>query len=263
MNSIIKKFGVVTSAFQEYSIEEALKVISESGFKYIEFCPDPCKEKEIKNTEAQRILNLCKAFGLKFYCISAHGNFGNENTIINLKKIMDFASLCGVNFITTDVGEVKTLKEERKFYSDIEILADYAKLKNITICLETHGNWLNSGKIGATIIKKINHPNIKLNYDTGNVMYYGGIKAEEDIKYAVPYMGFIHLKERTDKPKEFNFSALGKGKLDFEKIFNLIKDYSGYISVEVEFDGKIHPLDEISNALKESYHFLRVNGYMQ
>ena len=86
----------------------------------------------------------------------------------------------------------------------------------------------NTGKIGAEIIKTINHPNIKLNYDTANVVFYGNTRPEEDMKYALPYMGYVHLKESGNgKFGEWNFPALGEGVLDFDKIFDMLKQFDG------------------------------------
>jgi len=51
--------------------------------------------------------------------------------------------------------------------------------------------------------------------------------------------------------------VLGEGKLDIKKIFKLVKDFSGPISVEIEFDEKGRSLKETSAAVKKSYEFLK------
>jgi sugar phosphate isomerase/epimerase len=82
------------------------------------------------------------------------------------------------------------------------------------------------------------------------------------MEYALPYIAFVHLKDVGDKLREWNFPPLGKGTLDFEKIREMIKEYSGPISVEIEFDGKERSLKEINNAVKESYKFLSEHGFI-
>ena len=47
-----------------------------------------------------------------------------ENSVENFKKVLDFAGLAGVKFVTTDTGEVKTKEDEKKFYSIIKELGD-------------------------------------------------------------------------------------------------------------------------------------------
>ena len=262
--------GVVTTTYPPYSLEEIAEGISKAGFKYIELTsapayfshikPDP---EEMTKEDAGRIVKLCSNYGLKVHCVAGHTRLMKENAVSNFKKVIDAVRLFGANFATTDTGEVKTEEDQKRFYSDIGEIADYAKSMDVTVCLEMHGNWFNTGKKGAEIIKKINHPNVKLNYDTANVMYYGGVKAEEDIKYALPYIGFVHLKERAGGVEEWNFPALGEGNIDFRKIFDLVKDFNGPMSLEVEFDGKEHSLEETNEAVKKSYDFLKSFGYVE
>ena len=60
--------------------------------------------------------------------------------------------------------------------------------------------------------------------------------------------------------KEYNFPALGEGDINFKKIYNLIEDSSGPISVEVDFANKVRTLKEINEAFKKSYSFLKDMG---
>jgi sugar phosphate isomerase/epimerase len=266
------KIGVVTSTYPNYNAEEALRGISKAGFKYVELASAPSyfehilprPEERVDKESVDGVLNLVNKYGLTMYCVAGHTRLMKENCVDNFKKVLDFAGLAGVKFVTTDTGEVKTKEDEKKFYSIIKELGDYAEDKGITVCLEMHGGWCNTGKIGAQIIKKAGHPNVKLNYDTANVVYFGGVRPEEDLKYALPVMGFVHLKDHgTGKLQEWNFPALGEGIIDFKKVFTLIKNYAGPISVEIEFDGKKRSLEEINKAVKKSYDFLKGFGYVQ
>jgi len=266
MNNIV---GVVTTTYPKYSLEEIVKGISNAGFKYIELTSAPEYfthikpiPEEMSDKDAEGIVDLCKEYSLGISSVAGHTRLMKKNAVSNFEKVIDAAVLFGANFVTTDTGEVKNSNDQEKFYKDISEIASYAGSKGVTVCLEMHGRWCNTGKKGAKIVKTINNPNIKLNYDTANVMFYGGVKAEEDIKYALPYMGFMHLKDRGGKIKEWNFPPLGDGNIDFEIIFDLIKDYKGPISVEIEFDGKEHSLEETNKAVKKSYNFLKSFGYV-
>ena len=262
--------GVVTSTYPNFSGIEAMEGISKAGFKYVELASAPAffehmprPEKSTDQKVVDGVLDLCKKYGLILQAIAGHTRLMQEDSVKNFKTVLDFASRARIKFVTTDTGEVKDKEDERKFYTDIAELADYAKDKGVVICFEMHGNWCNNGKKGAEIIKIINHPNIKLNYDTGNVILYGMVRPEEDIKYAIPYMGYLHIKEHGNgKMGEWNFPALGDGVLNFNKIFDLLKDYNGPSSVEIEFEGKERTLDEINQAVKKSFDFLEGYGYV-
>jgi len=261
------KIGVVTSTYVNFSMEQALAGISESGFKYVELATIPGiidhilpRPEEMKDINIYRILDICKNQGLEIYCIAAHERLMKENAVNNFKKVIDTAKLLGVKYITTDTGRVNTEEDRKRFYKEMKILGDYAGNRDIILCLETHGDWCNNGKIASEIIKNINYANIKVNYDTANVIFYGDTNPEKDLEYALPYIGFIHLKDKKGGYKVWNFPALGEGEINFDRIFKLVKNYNGPISVEVEFDGNKHPLDEINDALKKSYIFLEDYG---
>jgi len=264
------KIGVVTSSYPNFTGIEAMDGISKAGFKYIELASAPAffehmprPEKSTDQKTVDGLLDLCKKYGLVLQTIAGHTRLMKEDSVQNFKAVLDFAHLAGVRFVTTDTGEVNNADDEKKFYDDAAELAEHAKDKDITICLEMHGNWCNNGRKGAEIIKSIGHPNIKLNYDTGNVILYGGTRPEEDLVYALDHMGHLHLKDHgTGKIGEWDFPALGNGVLDFDKIFDLLKDYTGPSSVEVEFEGKEHTLDEINQAVKQSFDFLKSYGYV-
>jgi len=266
-----KTIGVVSSTYPNYSGSEAIEGISKAGFKYIELASAPAYFEHIPRPEngvskeiVNGVLKECADHGLTLQCIAGHTRMIQENTVKNFMKVLDFASLAGVKFVTTDAGEIKSKEDENKFYADIKEIAEYAKDKSITVCLEMHGNWCNNGKVGSEIIKTINHPNIKLNYDTSNVIMYGNTRPEEDLQYALPYMGYVHLKESGNgKFGEWNFPALGEGVLDFDKIFDMLKQFDGPGSVEIEFDGVERSLEEINEAVRKSYIFLKNKGMVE
>jgi len=259
-----KEIGVVTSTYPNYNRAEAIEGISKAGFKYVELAsaPDffehlPTPEKGVSKEVVDPVLEELKASGLTMQCIAGHTRLMKDDSVKNFKKVLDFAELAGVRFVTTDTGEVKNDDDQARFVKDIREIGDYAKSKDITVCLEMHGEWCNNGKIGASIIQKVDHPSIKLNYDTANVIFFGDTRPEEDIKNAIPYMGYVHLKDHgSGKHKDWNFPALGEGVVDFDKIFDALQDFDGPGSVEIEFDGKERALEEINEAVKKSYDFL-------
>ena len=264
------KVGVATSTYHFFSLEQTLEGITISGYKYVEllsvpgFCdhiiPPP---EEMDADSARKLLSLCKKYKLELYCIGGHMRLMKDDSIDRFTKVIDCANLLGAKYITTDAGAVKDRKDEVKFYSDIEILGNYAQSKDITICFELHGDWCNTGKETAEVVKKINNSHVRINYDTGNVIYYGDTRPEEDIKFALPYISFLHLKDSGGKYQVYDFPVFGEGTVDFDSIFKTIKDYNGPMSVELEFDGKKHSIDEVNMGVKKCYDFLKNYGYVK
>lgn len=263
------KVGVVTSTYPNYNADEALAGISAASFRYVELASAPSyfehilpRPEEATEADVRNLLKKCESYGLELYCIAGHTRLLTENGLTNFLTVLDYANIAGVKFVTTDVGEIKAEADKDRFYRDIARVAEYAQSKNVTVCLEMHGSWCNNGKTGAEIIERVNHPNVRLNYDTANVSLYGGVWAVDDMQYALPYMEFMHIKDVGGELGEWNFPALGDGKVDFQKIARLIDEYTGPISVEIEFDGKERTLDEINNAVKKSHQFLSQLGFV-
>lgn len=263
------KIGVVTSTYPNFNTDDALSGIAAASFGYVELASAPSyfehvlpRPESASKEDAKNMTARCRKYGLELYCIAGHTRLLTENGTANFRKVLDYAENAGVRFVTTDVGEIKTEEDKNTFYREIQRIGDYAKTKNVTVCLEMHGTWCNNGKTGAEIIQKINHPSVRLNYDSGNVMLYGKVRPEEDIKHALPYMAFMHIKDDGADLGVWNFPALGDGNVNFDKIFEALKDYAGPISVEVEFDGKERTLAEINAAVKKSYTFLKGKGIL-
>lgn len=264
------KIGIASAIFDKYGLEEAFRDTSEIGIKYIElvnakgFIENIIKKpEEMTRSDIDKIMDLERIFGVDVYAISVYFYLMKENAVPRLKKVIEVAREIGIYYVITDTGEIGMEEDDKKavFFRDIIEIAEFAESKNITLCFEIHGGWYSNGKQVAEIIKKIDHPNVRLNYDTGNAIYFGDTRPEEDLQYAIPYMGFMHLKDKSGKPAEWNFPALGDGDIDFSNIFSQIKDYSGPMSIEVELTQGDHTLKEINEALRRSSIFLKNFGY--
>jgi len=256
--------GVVSSTYAYYDLENMLEGISNAGFKYVElasilFPGQTYKEHVfIDSDNAKKSAELCDKYGITIIAICAHGRLMKDNAIENFKKCINTANELGVSYVCTGTGNVRNKEDKKRFYKEISVLGEYAANKNINICLEIHDGWFCNGKIATEVVKKIGMDNIKINYDTANVIYYGNVRPEEDIKNVInENLGHVHLKDKRGGYKIWDFPPLGEGEIDFEVIFNELKNYSGTMCVEIEFDGKRHQLKKINNAVKNSYEFLK------
>ena len=91
--------------------------------------------------------------------------------------------------------------------ANIHELADYAAARDIMVGIEIHGDITSSAKKAVPIIKKIKRKNVRINYDTANVEFYGGTTAEKDLEYALPYLIHCHLKDHIGGAKEWRKGA--------------------------------------------------------
>ena len=105
----------------------------------------------------------------------------------------------------------------------------------------------------------IDRPNVGVNYDTANVIFYGGVRPEDDIGSAAITITHLHIKDQIGGPGVWNFPAIGTGEVDFAPIFEALEtvNFTGPCSIELEFQGEPWPpLAEIQEALIQSRAFL-------
>jgi L-ribulose-5-phosphate 3-epimerase len=260
------KIGVMSTTYAHYKLEDALSGIANGGFKYVELASiifPGCIYNDhvfIDSGDIKKSVKLCKEYGVSIIAICFHGRLMKENAIENFKKCIDVADILEVGNVSSGTGEVKTEEDEKRFYEEISLLGEYASGKHINIFLEIHDSWFCNGKAADKIIKKIGLKNIKINYDTANVIYYGDTRPENDIKYTLPNLGHVHLKDKRGGYKIYDFPALGEGEIDFKDIFKTLKNYDGPMCVEIELDGSKHSLDELDEAVKKSFDFLKGFG---
>ena len=103
-----------------------------------------------------------------------------------------------------------------------------AKDAGIRLCIETDSNLMPTAEVGLRLLERIGHAWIQINYDPGNVVYYAGVRPEEDIKAALGRIGHVHLKDKCGGKGVLDFPPLGEGELDIPGILHDLKA-SGFL----------------------------------
>ena len=71
-------------------------------------------------------------------------------------------------------------------------------------------------------MKKVNHPNFRIWYDAGNIIYYTGKDPIEELKPIVQYVTGFCAKDCA-APKRDVMIQFGTGKVDFTGVFSVLK----------------------------------------
>jgi len=261
------KIGVSTSTYMGFPLEDALRGISRAGFSYIEIAAikgilEHIRPDKITHKELLSLRKKLNQYNLKILSIAAYSDLTKVENVPYLKKSIDLAKKIGAKLIITGVnneGGDNSKPAISRFYENIRVIGEYAKKNQITIGLETHGGIVSTGEETVTVVKKVNSASVKVSYDTGNVIFHGGVRPENDIMYILDQVGHVHLKDKIGGKGVWNFPPLGDGDIDFLLIFNILekKGYSGPLSVEVEFQKHTErTLELVNQAVKKSYDFL-------
>ena len=106
-------------------------------------------------------------------------------------------------------------------------LADVADEAGVVVALEIHGDIMASSDVDDPARQKIGRDSIRVNYDTANVEYYSGDRAEDDLAKITGYLAHVHLKDTTGGKGNWNFPAIGDGHVDFGRVREIL-DGAGY-----------------------------------
>ena len=168
-------------------------------------------------------------------------------------KAITLASRLEAPIVNTAVGGPSNENEDESlFLKNIPEIADHARRNRVVLALEIHGTLTATGRKSIDLIRKVNHPNVKINYDTGNSLYFGDIWPYEDLMEALPEVAHIHLKDKIGGKGVWNFPPIGSGEIDFRRILDSLSaaDFLGPISIEIEFTEKGWPsLSEVDEAV--------------
>ncbi len=233
-----------TICFKPHSLEEALRGLAEAGFENVEIGavkgflehldPDDLSPRVLGETRA-----ALERHGLRVVSMSGHAQLHTDEGRDRLRRVLHAGKELGILVLNTFTGDAETPEERAAFVENARALADEAQDAGVRLCIETDSNLMPTAEVGLEILEEIGREWIQINYDPGNVVYYAGAKAEEDIEHALRRLGHVHLKDKRGGTGVFDFPPLGEGDLDIPALLRSLRsvDFSGPVSMEIEFDG--------------------------
>lgn len=128
--------------------------------------------------------------------------------------------------------------EKSVVYDRLRRAGEAVKPHGVTIALETHPELCTNGSVQLETMKAINHPNIRINFDTANITFYNkNTTAVDELQKIIDYVATIEIKDHNAEFESWNFPALGTGKVDFKAIFGILKAHKYDGPVTIEFEG--------------------------
>jgi L-ribulose-5-phosphate 3-epimerase len=257
-----------TNTYHTHTMEEALAGIAKAGFKNLELGAVRGWTEHLSldatDQEVAHFKDLLKHYDLALPSVAGHTDLTTREGLADGIKALNLCQKLGVHLMITSVGGHAS-KEENKaaFMKQIFELSDRAADHDITIALEIHGDIMASGALSLPLLQEIGRDNVKVNYDTANCVFYGGVEAVDDIQTILPYLAYVHLKDTAGSKGVWNFPAIGEGHVDFARLFKILDNagYQGPYCVEIEFQGApFPPVAEVDRAAKTSYEALTKLG---
>ena len=204
--------------------------------KCVEFSTDEAR----KNT-----LALMKNNGLQFVGLgsSANMHFGGgperDKNIDEAKRFIDLAQQINCPYVRVfpnnfpkDGDKSETIQFIIK---NLLELGDYAKNRNVTVLMETHGDVVKIDDL-EKIMQSAEHPNVGLVWDVTNMWIATKESPKQAWKKLKKYIRHTHIKDAKLVAGKINYTLLGQGDVPIIEAINLLSNssYKGFYSFEWE-----------------------------
>jgi inosose dehydratase len=266
--------SVSTMAFDGYSLEVALDELAALGIRHVEPASvdkifQHLVEEDFCDTRAAWLRNALAARRLACLSLSVHMDLTGPDAVDRFHRRLAFARNVGARCVNSIAGPAGKLEEFRK---NIAAVADRARDLGVMIALENHGDLLDREQQVLDFIRELNHPAVRVNYDTGNAWYYskGHINPVAELAMLAPVVAHVHVKTPKIVDGLLRWVALGDGILDLPALARVLKAQLPGVPVSYELSPRqrsrefeprwrtpeVPPLAEIRGMIRQSLQVL-------
>lgn len=227
----------------DFAVQHGYKGIEVRGLQRqmdLTKCPEFNTEESRKATMA-----LMKKKGLAFINLGSSANLHfaegaeREKNLAEGRRFIDLAQQVNCPYVR--VFPNKFPKEQDRsttiglIVKGLLELGDYAKTKNVSVLMETHGDVVKIADL-EEIMRLAEHTNVGLVWDPSNMWTVTKEPPADAYKQLKKYIRHTHIKDAKLSGDKLDYKFLGKGDVPiFEAIDTLVKDgYKGYYSFEWE-----------------------------
>ncbi len=151
--------------------------------------------------------------------------------IADTRKQLENARTVGAEFaLTFGVNRPEQYAQYFKIMADA---AAFAQERGIKLVLKPHGGGSSASDEIRNALKAVGHPNFKIWYDAGNIIYYTGKDPVAELESIAEHVTGLCAKDCAAQKTEVMIQ-FGTGKVDFAGVFKKLKSagFNGPIMVE-------------------------------
>jgi sugar phosphate isomerase/epimerase len=151
--------------------------------------------------------------------------------IKTVRQQIDNGKTVGVEFLLT--FGVDKAEHYETYYKLMADAAAYAQERGLKLVLKPHGGGSGAAEEIQRCLAAVNHPNFKIWFDAGNIIYYTGKDPVEQLKPIAQHVTGFCAKD-CDKERGAVMIQFGAGKVDFAAVFGELKraGFNGPVMVE-------------------------------
>ena len=229
--------GCFNRPWTTWSFDEALKQIKAAGYRTTGLLTrtkdEPFIGADATPEYLARLKQRIAASGLKANMGALHSrhDIPLDESIKEVRRQVDNAGALALTFLLT--FGVDKPEEYEHYYKVMGDAAAYAQERRIKLVMKPHGGGSGASAEIAASMKAVKHPNFKIWYDAGNIIYYTGKDPVEELKPIARYVTGFCAKD-CGAVKGDVMIQFGTGKVDFAAVFATLKaaGFAGPIMVE-------------------------------
>ncbi len=174
-----------------------------------------------------------------------------------------------VEVVVSGAGQPADAEERRTIVDHLRRIGTMAGDLGIVVALETHKGPTQNAAAMLDLMNDVDHPSVRLNFDTGNIAYYNqGMDPADELEKVAPLVRNVHVKDNRGGFEDWCFPAVGDGgAVDFRRIREILdgEGYRGAYTIEIEgIGGEPEPgLEGRVERVKRSVEHLRNCGYFE
>ena len=189
-----------------------------------------------KAEEVDATLARLKKHGLSPVVMRANAELSEADFVAVMAAETAICKKMGVKYLFLSAKRKDLPYEEA--YARLHAAGDAAQKNGVIIAMETHPDLGTNGAVQVETMKAVNHPNVRVNFDTANITYYNkNTTAVDELKKSIPYLATIEFKDHSLGFETWDFPVVGQGKVDFKTIVEMLKAQGYQGPVTIEFEG--------------------------
>ena len=219
------QIACMTLPYSRFPLRRALDGIKTSGYQFVAWGTThkedgkdvPVIARDAPPQAAKELANRCRDMGLEpvlmFSGVYPEAKDGFE---VHKQRILQ-AGAAGVPQVLT-FGHTKGGNKEL-WLDRFKKLAPIARDNNVLLVVKQHGGETGTGEACAAITREVNHPNVMVNFDAGNVLDYLNKDPIPDIKTCAAEVRSFCIKDHRNWPKSEDCGP-GFGEIDHYKLLH-------------------------------------------
>ena len=206
---------------------------------------DLTKVPELAPERIAEVRRQLQTHGLVISCLGASANMHDMDAVKHAaqldeaRRFIDLAEVLGAPYVRVFGNEyVKDVPRDQMLAhiaGALRGLGDYARPKNVTVVIESHGDFTDSRAL-LEILQRADSPNVALLWDAHHTFVSGKEQPEDTVRQLGRYIRHTHLKDSVPAGNDRRYVLTGTGDVPVKRqIAALAKiGYRGLYSFEWE-----------------------------